>query len=80
MWNRRFKAKENLEDGWTPRQSGKTNATGNRAFRMPKGSRYFPRSAEQKENLSTHTAILINAKANRHDYPFISSFFFFWKQ
>lgn len=65
-----------MEDGWTPRQSWKKNATGNRAFRMPKMQDYVPRSAEQKENLSTNTTIFINAKPNSHDYPFTSSFSF----
>ena len=53
MWNSRCSAKEILEDGWTPRQNGKKDATGNRAFQMHKLWCYFPRSSEQTENLNT---------------------------
>src|SRR4030066_346488 len=49
MWNRRFKAKESLEDGWPPRQSWKTNAVENWAFRMPERQCFDFQSQETLE-------------------------------
>jgi hypothetical protein len=40
-----------MENGGSPRQDGKENATGNRAIRMRQGSQ-LPRSTKQKENLN----------------------------
>ena len=51
MWSRRPKDEEIMENGRSPRQTGKKNATGNRTIRMPKWPQ-LPRSTKQKENLN----------------------------
>jgi hypothetical protein len=76
MWRRRSKDEEIMENGRSPRQTGKKDAAGNRAIRMPKWPQ-LPRSTKQKENLSMRQQSSQQTATAIIDITSNSSFFLF---